>query len=626
MNASNQPELESKPRTIENVIREIEEKSTDGNYIFRGEPECYELVSSNLYRELETIGRSTADIPEIQAEIVDAAKAFTVSSDDFDILTEIQHYGGKTNLIDFTTDYNIALFFACYGCPDKCGRVIILRETEEVKQMLSYPSGLVERAVSQRSVFVQPPKGFVEQKYDVVYIPKHLKLRILQHLREDHRQEITPETIYNDIHGFIKDQNVYWMAYREFYKGVTLQSKVDEAKTNEEKQEICEKSVKHYTNALERDLQLPTVYNNRGIVYAQKGEPDLAITDFTKAIELNPNVPEFYCGRGITYSIKGEFDEAIKDCNIAIKLNPNEAESYRNRADTYLEKGEFDEAIKDCNMAIKLKPDEAESYNNRGKAYFKKGEFDEAILDYNSAMKLNPNETESYNNRGEVYLEKSEFDRAISDYNTAIKLDPNEAESYRNRADAYLEKGEFDEAIKDCNIAVKLRPDEALYYIQRADIYREKGGFDEAIADYSVAIKLEPDQVIFYNGRALVYSMNSQFDEAFRDLDKAIKLDPDYMMSYGMLKTVQLAKSTYGDDFEDLNKRIELDPDDAFSYYCRGILWLCLRVWDKAKADLTVAKDKDGNRLARILQFNETIAKIEQQNVKVPEDIATIFS
>ena len=622
----NKPNSKSRAATIDDIINEIKNKSTDGNYIFRGEPECHELVSSNLYRELEAIGRSTVDIAEIQAEIVDAAKAFTVSSDDFDILTEIQHYGGKTNLIDFTTDYNIALFFACYGSPDKCGRVIIFKETEEVKQMLSYPSGLVERAVSQRSVFVQPPTGFVEEKYDVVCIPTDLKLRILQHLSDDHHEEITPGTIYNDIHGFIKDQNVYWMAYREFYKGNTLQRKVDEAKTNEEKQGIHKKSIEHYTNALERDLQLPTVYHNRGIVYAQKGEPDLAITDFTKAIELNPNVPEFYCVRGITYSIKGKFDEAITDCNMAIKLNPNEAESYRNRAEAYLEKGEIDEAISDCNMAIKLKPDKAESYNNRGKAYLKMGEIDEAISDYDTAIKLNPNEAESYNNRAEAYLEKDEFDGAISDYNTAIEIDPNEAESYRNRAEAYLEKGEIDEAISDYDTAIKLKPDEALYYVQRADIYREKGGFDEAIADYTIAIKLEPDQVFFYNCRALVYSNNCQFDEAFGDLDKAIKLNPDYARSYDMLKSVQLAKSTYGDDFDDVNKRIELDPDDALAYYTRGILWLFLGAWDKAKADLTVAKDKDENRIARLPLFNITIAKLKQQNVKVPEDIATIFS
>ena len=33
-----------------------------------------------------------------------------IDSEELEILTELQHYGGTTNLIDFTTDYLIALF------------------------------------------------------------------------------------------------------------------------------------------------------------------------------------------------------------------------------------------------------------------------------------------------------------------------------------------------------------------------------------------------------------------------------------------------------------------------------------------------------------------------------------
>ena len=45
---------------------------------------------------------------------------------DFEILTDIQHYGGETNLIDFTRGYLIALFFACDGSFDEDGRIITL--------------------------------------------------------------------------------------------------------------------------------------------------------------------------------------------------------------------------------------------------------------------------------------------------------------------------------------------------------------------------------------------------------------------------------------------------------------------------------------------------------------------
>ncbi|MCE2403085.1 FRG domain-containing protein [Candidatus Poribacteria bacterium] len=41
------------------------------------------------------------------------------------MLTQLRHYGGKTNLIDFATDYLRTLFFACDGSHDKDGRIIM---------------------------------------------------------------------------------------------------------------------------------------------------------------------------------------------------------------------------------------------------------------------------------------------------------------------------------------------------------------------------------------------------------------------------------------------------------------------------------------------------------------------
>ena len=46
--------------------------------------------------------------------------------ENLEILTKIQHYGGSTNLIDFTKDYFVALFFACNSSLDKDGRLIWL--------------------------------------------------------------------------------------------------------------------------------------------------------------------------------------------------------------------------------------------------------------------------------------------------------------------------------------------------------------------------------------------------------------------------------------------------------------------------------------------------------------------
>ncbi len=99
------------------IIGKIAKITADGDYIYRGEQECYKKVSSNLWRELNKLNLLDLDVEEIQKRELEDAKRYGNKTDEFEILVELQHFGGKTNLIDFTKDYYIALFFASKGSP-----------------------------------------------------------------------------------------------------------------------------------------------------------------------------------------------------------------------------------------------------------------------------------------------------------------------------------------------------------------------------------------------------------------------------------------------------------------------------------------------------------------------------
>ena len=354
---------------IKEIINEIEAKSADGDYIYRGEPELFKekydgKVSSNLWREYR-IEAEHFDIEVIQTEMLSAAKKHTGDpprqfltdlaaslnvtgkyigeTTDFEILTEIQHYGGKTNLIDFTTDYLIALFFACDGSHDKDGRIILLQRTEEKnkKYQIEEPKNPRNRVISQKSVFVRPPKGYVEtEDCEVINIPKSLKQTMLTHLRKYH--SISTETIYNDLHGFIRNQDIHGDAYTQFYRGFACQNRGDEATTSETKKKEYEKSITHYT----------------------------------KAIELKPDFPEAYTNRGNAYIMRDDYDNAIKNYNTAIQLKSDYANAYYNRGNVYNMKSKYDSAIKDYSMAIQLEPDNPNIYYGRGVVYNRTGDFE----------------------------------------------------------------------------------------------------------------------------------------------------------------------------------------------------------------------------------------------------------
>ncbi len=470
-------------------ICEIAEKSADGDYIFRGEPELhkeppyYGRVSSNLCREyLDDIEEEGFQIEFVQKEILDEAKKYS-DKGELEILTELQHYGSKTNLIDFTTDYLIALFFACDGLPNKNGRVI-LQKRSSVESFLQRPREPRNRVMAQKSIFVRPPKGYINPD-KVITIKADLKETMLEYLRNSH--SISTETIYNDLHGFIKNRGIHESAYTEFHRGNTCQNRADSLESSEKKQEWYNRAIIHYTEALKLKPDLWIGYNNRGNTYLRKGEFDRAIQDYDRAIELNPEDAGLYNNRGNTYGKKGDFDRAIQDHDRAIELDPNDAMFYSNRGNTYEEKGEFDRAIQDYDRAIELNPNNAMFYSSRGNTYSKKGDFDRAIQDYDRAIELDPDDAKIYNNRGNAYLGKGEFDRAIQDYDRTIELDPNDAKVYSNLGAAYLRKGDFDRAIENHNMAIKLDPGFAELYSNRGEVWLPLKQWKKARADLTFA-------------------------------------------------------------------------------------------------------------------------------------------
>jgi len=414
------------------IILEIEEKSAGGDYIFRGEPECYPKVSSTLYRQYEEIPTGLANVEDFQHEMLIAAKehlpgttsdfetlvrrlgaAIGIPSEpdhDFETLTELQHYGGKTNLIDFTTDYRVALFFACDGSPSKNGRVIFRKkgDIEELVENPREPINPLNRVIVQKSIFVRPRRGFVEfdQGKDVVVIPVVLKKPMLEYLQKYHN--ISAKTVYNDLHGFIRIQDIHHKAYEAFYRGFSA---------------------------------------------ADKGDFDKAIQNYDKAIELKPDYAEAYNNRGVAYGEKDDFDKAIQNYDKAIELKPDYAKAYNNRGVAYVEKRDFDKAIQNYDKAIELKPDYAEAYYNRGNVYSRKDDFDKAIQNYDKAIELNPRLAEAYYSRGIAYVEKRDFDKAIQDLTTTIELNPRLAGAYYGRGIAWMHLSQWENAKADLIVA-----------------------------------------------------------------------------------------------------------------------------------------------------------------------------
>jgi len=376
--------------------------TTERQFIYRGEPECYPEVSSSLWRKYAECHYDKAyhsyddfDIESLQKECINAAKEHiptlannnsvtiplssikvdhknrvTVAQSagvtwkmleeqrDFEILTDIQHYGGETNLIDFTYDYLIALFFACDGSFDKDGRIITLdTKNNKVKQCLKEPSNPQNRIIAQKSIFIEPPKGFIEKNLSpkMSRVPKEDKHYILKGLQIFHN--ISAETVYNDLQGFItrqKNRQELCGVHDAFHRGLNHHLKADRKKNKKKKKKHYDKALNFYDQASTDRSIYHLAYNKKGLIYFTRGKLDEAKQCFERALSYSPNteppdrvIAESYRGLGLINDSEGSVDGAIFYYDAAIERYPDYYEAYMDRSAAYFKKGDQENALKD---------------------------------------------------------------------------------------------------------------------------------------------------------------------------------------------------------------------------------------------------------------------------------------
>ena len=329
---------------------------------------------------------------------------------DLELLSNLQHYGAATCLIDFTRNPLIALWFACQphhktengetnpadgkivavnaNHPEKFG---IAEGGEKIEKFFPdkklwkwIPPKQNHRIVAQQSVFVLGQSVIPEDEMLASYIiPHESKDSILLELQD--RYGISAESLFCDFPGFAREVHGHDKEYHEWTVKDYFQFGLD----NQQKGNYAA-AIKDYDQAIILNPQYADAYNNRGNAKNNLGDYNAAVADYNEAIRLNPKYANAYNNRGNAKSNLGDYNAAVADYDEAIKLNPKYANAYYNRGIANFFLGNYDSAITDCDEAIRLNPKNAIAYYNRGVAKFFLGDKTGALKDFKKANEIDP--------------------------------------------------------------------------------------------------------------------------------------------------------------------------------------------------------------------------------------------
>ena len=403
---------------IQSVMTEVVRKSSKrgGVCVYRGEPECYPIVSSGLYRAFSDSANEAFDIGQAEKEIVENARRYTTLTDTDEILTEIQHFGGTTNLVDFTDDYLIALFFASAQAKSKDGRVI-LHWSES--GMLVRPKQTINRIVSQKSVFVRPYRGFIvpDDRDEIVIVPSDLKASVLSFLERFHG--ISERTVYNDIHGFIRHQDPGRSRYAESFRESLATTPHD---SSGELRRLREMQSFRVTM-----LDMRHAYHQKGMTYRDRKGSEYCTTARVRGIDGTQKSETVYL-------LELEAGEIVNLFSIAIENEQMQLQdSYCRRGQAHLYEGAADLAIRDFIGALQRNPEMAEAYHGRGNAHKEQGSADAAMADLGKALVLKPNLASALIDRGNAFREGRSLEKAMQDLDAAVLVTSNSSATQPTR-------------------------------------------------------------------------------------------------------------------------------------------------------------------------------------------------
>ncbi len=160
-----------KHKTTENKISteradktSVEAQTEPGVWFFRGQKDSSFAFTSTLYRRL--LGASSDKLsnrrpkdhenPMLEAELrlLSNARKLGIGRGltALETLTLLQHHGSPTRLIDITSDWKVALFFACESDDDRDGRLFLIK-TNPSRWWRDFPKEKDPRKQAERPVW-----------------------------------------------------------------------------------------------------------------------------------------------------------------------------------------------------------------------------------------------------------------------------------------------------------------------------------------------------------------------------------------------------------------------------------------------------------------------------------------
>ncbi len=290
-----------------------------------------------------------------------------------------------------------------------------------------------------------------------------------------------------------------------------------------------------------------------GVVAAQSGNHQIAVSLFTKAISIHPTHASFHMNLGNALQELNQLDSAIASFDKALSINPDIAEAHFNRGNALIKLMRIDDAVTSFDRAISLRPAFTEAHFNRGNALLALNKPELALACYDTTIRIRLNHYEAFNNRGHALKALHQPEEAAKSYLHATSINPSFMDAHFNAGLTLQELNKLTDAISCYDKVIALNPDHAIAHNNRGVALLGLSKFDAAIASYEKAISINPDYSEAHSNLGTALQAINKPAHAVACFERSFNINPDREYLFGMLLHTKMKIC----DWRDLDSQVD---------------------------------------------------------------------
>jgi tetratricopeptide (TPR) repeat protein len=353
-----------------------------------------------------------------------------------------------------------------------------------------------------------------------------------------------------------------------------------------ERIEILEQAIK---NPSAKGEPLAQVYFQAGLAYEELKDYFRAVEYFNYCVAYTRNVIPAFLEKTHCLILLGQLDEASKLLETILASASSIAQPYVLKGMIYEKEGLLVKAEDEFTRALNYEPHSISALEMRANVRIKQGKPIKALEDTSALIRLSPDKPEALLTRARIHVKLKEYQAALDDYHRVESLRPADVSVVKEKVLVYFMMDRAQKALEVLSAFSVQHPDdvEALALTARAYIAVKNVAEAERVLKKAFAKNASYAPAYLYHGLALARKQDP--DGALDSFNRAIELEPTLVEAYKERARIFMDLKEYVRAAADLTRAANLDPGDAETLALRGLTSMERMLYDAAAADFTKA-------------------------------------